>query len=100
LLIHCIYLDTYWLDPQFHDKKRLQIKKPNELESSLQHPPKSIDANLLDRILGSLIGLALGDTLGAHVEFRPHQFLVEHPVTDLQEGGTWGLNKGQVFLKI
>jgi ADP-ribosylglycohydrolase len=47
-----------------------------------------------------LIGLALGDALGAHVEFRPRQYLVENPVKDLQPGGTWGLKKGQVFMKI
>ena len=40
--------------------------------------------------------MSLGDALGAHVEFRPRDFLVEHPVTDLESGGTWGLEKGQV----
>ena len=44
-----------------------------------------------------MIGLALGDALGAHVEFRPYQYLVEHPVKDLQAGGTWGLEAGQVI---
>ncbi len=47
-----------------------------------------------------MIGLALGDALGAHVEFRPRQFLVENPVKDLKPGGTWGLKEGQVFMKI
>jgi hypothetical protein len=98
--MHCIYLDAHWLDPQFHDTKRSKIKKPDELESILEHPSTPIDRNLLDHIRGSLIGLALGDALGAHVEFRPHQYLLEHPVTDLQAGGTWGLTKGQVFIKI
>jgi len=42
------------------------------------------------------MGLVLGDALGAHVEFRPRQYLLEHPVRDLEGGGTWGLNKGQV----
>ena len=90
----------HWLDPQYHDKNRTTIIKPDALESSLEEPPKSIDKNLLDRIFGSMIGLALGDALGAHVEFRPHQYLIEHPVTDLQGGGTWGLKKGQVLQKI
>ena len=59
-------------------------------------PPKTHDdAKLLDRITGSVLGMALGDALGAHVEFRPHEYLVEHPVTDLSSGGTWGLEKGQ-----
>lgn len=43
-----------------------------------------------------MAGLALGDALGAHVEFRPQSYLAEHPVTGLEGGGTWGLLKGQV----
>ena len=62
-------------------------------------PPTPIQPELLNRIQGSLIGMALGDALGAHVEFRPHEYLVEHPVKDLQGGGTWGLTKGQVRLR-
>ncbi|CAF4626817.1 unnamed protein product, partial [Rotaria magnacalcarata] len=42
-----------------------------------------------------MVGMALGDALGAHVEFRPHSFLVSNPVFNLQGGGTWGLEKGQ-----
>lgn len=49
-----------------------------------------------DKICGSMIGLGLGDALGAHAEFKPRSFLEAHPVTDLQSGGTWGLEKGQV----
>jgi ADP-ribosyl-[dinitrogen reductase] hydrolase len=66
----------------------------------MEDPPGKIDPLLLDRIQGSIIGMALGDALGAHVEFRPYQFLQEkdNRVTDLQGGGTWGLEKGQVFL--
>ena len=95
---YCIvYLDRRWLDPQYHDKDCAKIKKPDELKSMMLHPPKSINENVLDRILGSLIGLALGDALGAHVEFRPNQYLRENPVMDLQAGGTWGLVKGQVL---
>ena len=48
-----------------------------------------------DKIISSLVGLAIGDALGASVEFRPHQYLAEHPVNDLQSGGTWGLDAGQ-----
>jgi ADP-ribosyl-[dinitrogen reductase] hydrolase len=47
------------------------------------------------RIQGSLMGLAIGDAVGAPVEFRPHAYLLENEVTDMQSGGTWGLNKGQ-----
>ncbi|CAF0975575.1 unnamed protein product [Didymodactylos carnosus] len=62
----------------------------------MQDPPGSVNEDILDRIQGSMVGMALGDALGAHVEFRPRQYLLEHPVTDLQGGGTWSLNKGQV----
>ncbi|CAF0844524.1 unnamed protein product [Rotaria sordida] len=42
-----------------------------------------------------MIGMALGDAIGAHVEFRPREYLVQYPVTELKGGGTWGLEKGQ-----
>ncbi len=65
----------------------------------MQEPPMDFnDANILNRIEGSMIGMALGDALGAHVEFRPHQYMVANPVKDLEGGGTWGLRKGQVLL--
>jgi hypothetical protein len=63
----------------------------------MEDPHGDIDNNILDRIHGSMIGMALGDALGAHVEFRPRAYLVQNPVTDLMGGGTWGLKKGQVF---
>lgn len=47
------------------------------------------------RIVGSLIGLAIGDAAGAAVEFRPRDYLVANPVKNLQGGGTWGLQAGQ-----
>ena len=43
-----------------------------------------------------MIGMALGDALGAHVEFKSPEYLLVHPVKDLHGGGTWGLSKGQV----
>jgi ADP-ribosyl-[dinitrogen reductase] hydrolase len=64
----------------------------------MEEPLSPIDENILDRIQGSMVGMALGDALGAHVEFRPRQYLIDNPVTDLQPGGTWGLRKGQVLL--
>ncbi|CAF3463498.1 unnamed protein product [Rotaria sp. Silwood1] len=42
-----------------------------------------------------MFGLVVGDALGAHVEFRPHSYLVANPVRDLVGGGTWGLQQGQ-----
>jgi hypothetical protein len=92
-----MFIAMHWLNPRYHDKNETVIMKPEELEFNLNEPPKVVDKYLLDRILGSMIGLALGDALGAHVEFRPRQYLQEYPVTNLQGGGTWGLQKGQVI---
>ena len=63
----------------------------------MKDPPGQINENQLDRVHGSLIGLALGDALGAHVEFCSYEYLHANPVRDLKGGGTWGLKKGQVF---
>ncbi|UJR24094.1 hypothetical protein I4U23_027061 [Adineta vaga] len=51
--------------------------------------------DVCNRIIGSLIGLAIGDALGASVEFRPQQYLVANPVKSMEGGGTWGLEAGQ-----
>lgn len=92
-----MYVDDRWLDPKYHDEKRKVIMKPDRLEVNLKEPPRhAVDKEISNRITGSMMGLVLGDALGAHVEFRPRQYLLEHPVRDLEGGGTWGLNKGQV----
>lgn len=52
---------------------------------------------LLKRITGSMLGMTIGDALGAPLEFRPHDYLLEHPVSDFQAGGRWGLDRGQVL---
>ncbi|CAF0873214.1 unnamed protein product [Adineta steineri] len=85
--------DKQWLDLQYHTADR--IKKPAELEHQMESPPELADEKQLDRIKGSLIGMALGDAVGAHVEFRPYEYLEQNPVKDLVGGGTWGLTKGQ-----
>ncbi|CAF1578441.1 unnamed protein product [Adineta ricciae] len=53
------------------------------------------DNDIIRRIQGSLVGLAIGDAVGAAVEFRPYEYLKEHPVVDMQSGGTWDLQAGQ-----
>lgn len=59
-------------------------------------PPKfRTDDKYIMKIRGSLFGLAIGDALGASVEFRSHDYLLTHPVTDMQSGGTWKLKAGQ-----
>jgi hypothetical protein len=70
--------------------------KPDELEKEMENPPGHIGRDVLDRIHGSMIGLALGDALGAPVASCSRQFLMQNPVTDLKGGGTWSLKKGQV----
>ncbi|CAF3344108.1 unnamed protein product [Rotaria socialis] len=87
--------DKTWIDIQFHDKEKTIVKKPDEFENEMNEPDALINEEILNRIQGSMVGLALGDALGAYVEFRPRQYLVDHPVTDLESGGTWGLTKGQ-----
>ncbi|CAF3409793.1 unnamed protein product [Rotaria socialis] len=89
--------NKFWLDCHFHDVEQTSIMKPDELQISSKDYAhlSSIDDNSLDRIQGSMFGLAIGDALGAHVEFRPRSFLVDSPVTDLKGGGTWGLQPGQ-----
>lgn len=48
---------------------------------------------ILDRFRGSLLGLAIGDAMGAPVEFKsPGTF---KPVTTFQGGGNFGLNRGE-----
>ena len=70
------------------------------IANEIQDPPDKIDEKLLDRIQGSIFGTALGDALGAHVEFRPRQYMRQYPVKELQGGGTWGLATGQVLTPI
>ncbi|CAF0767584.1 unnamed protein product [Adineta steineri] len=73
------------------------VTRIHELDKELTYPPQEkVQKDILDRVLGSLQGLAMGDALGAHVEFRPYHFLEKNPVQDLHSGGTWGLNKGEV----
>jgi hypothetical protein len=91
-----LLVDKPWLNPQYHDEAHQHIKKPDEIENEMDEPPGTIDADILNRIQGSIIGMALGDALGAHVEFRPHEYMVQNPVDNLKGGGTWGLKKGQV----
>ena len=92
-------LDKPWLDLQYSDPSRSTIKRPQDLENEMLEPPSSsVDEHILERIKGSMVGMALGDALGAHVEFRPRLYMMENPVTDLEGGGTWGLKKGQVLL--
>jgi ADP-ribosylglycohydrolase len=51
--------------------------------------------DVCNRIIGSLVGLAVGDALGASVEFRPQQYLAANPVRKMESGGTWGLDAGK-----
>jgi ADP-ribosyl-[dinitrogen reductase] hydrolase len=48
---------------------------------------------LLDRYRGSMMGLAVGDAVGAAVEFMPPGTFA--PLTDMVGGGPFGLNPGE-----
>jgi len=79
-----------------------KLEFPRPEEKILPHniaivwpPTETNDSDALDRITGSLVGLAVGDALGASVEFRPHEYLVANPVREMMAGGTWGLRAGQ-----
>ena len=47
----------------------------------------------LDRVAGSLIGLAIGDAVGTTLEFKPRGTFV--PITDMEGGGPFNLNPGE-----
>ena len=93
LIINFTLVDKLWTEWQISPKTKL-IKIENEMDE----PIGEVDENVLNRVQGSLIGMALGDTLGAHVEFRPHEYLLFNSVKHLEEGRTRGLDKGQVGL--
>jgi ADP-ribosyl-[dinitrogen reductase] hydrolase len=48
---------------------------------------------LIDRIRGALLGLAVGDAVGTSVEFKPRGSFAS--VTDMTGGGPFGLNAGE-----
>lgn len=88
-----------WVDPQYDRDGRILC--PAELEAKMNVPSVDdeddrIDPKIIDRIKGSMMGMALGDALGAHVEFRPFEYLQANPVSDMKGGGTWSLQIGQV----
>ncbi|CAF4193720.1 unnamed protein product [Rotaria sp. Silwood2] len=83
-------LDKSWLNCKFHDDNKQSIMTPEDLEMKLQDPPKSVNHAILNRVKGSMFGMALGDALGAHFKFRSHQYLL-----DLHKEETWDLKNGQ-----
>lgn len=51
-----------------------------------------MDSNIINRARSSFIGLAIGDALGAPLEFKePNTF---EPITDMISGGVHNLNIG------
>lgn len=51
--------------------------------------------NLIKRALGGMYGLAIGDSLGAAVEWKTREYLKEFPVVDLMPSKTHRLDIGQ-----
>ena len=97
--INEFFLVREWLDPRFlldaEGQQRIQMIQ-DLITPAPSQTMNGVDATLLDRITGSMIGLAIGDALGAHVQFRPREYLVANPVGYLKGGGTLGLKSGQV----
>jgi len=63
-----------------------------------KHPGRAIDAGMLSRAQGCLLGQVAGDALGSLVEFKtPGQIREEYPegVRRLVDGGTWDTIAGQ-----
>ena len=63
-----------------------------------KHPGRDIDAGMLSRAQGCLLGQMAGDALGSLVEFQtPEQIRGEYPngVRRLIDGGTWDTIAGQ-----
>jgi ADP-ribosyl-[dinitrogen reductase] hydrolase len=85
------------INEPFTLEKLLNEPQPyNELKRLQDTPLTEADDNeILRRMQGSLVGLAVGDALGASVEFRPNAYMQQHPVSDMLDGGTWGLKAGQ-----
>lgn len=67
-------------------------------EPAALRPPAGALAGQLDRALGAYLGLALGDALGATVEFMtPREIALQHGVHRRISGGGWlKLKAGQV----
>ena len=89
------FLARHWLDLQLSDEN--SIRKPDQFQNRVKHPPEAIGGPILNRIVGSMLGLAVGDALGAHVEYRSHHYLLKRPVTNFCSGRTCGLEKEQVL---
>lgn len=85
-------------DLQFHAGDQQHVVKPNELQIEKKHYPPVIDNDsVLNRIQGSIFGLAIGDAIGAPVKLKPYAYLMTHPTKDFDAGGIYGLQKGQVI---
>ena len=60
--------------------------------------PRAVEDDAVDRAKGCLFGQVIGDNLGGLVEFRKEREIARlYPdgVTDLSDGGQWGLLAGQ-----
>lgn len=54
-----------------------------------------MNETLRDKFRGCLIGLAVGDAIGATNEFKSRDFCRRNPVVDMVGGGCWRLKPGQ-----
>ena len=83
-------LDLFFREMSFRLENNGTLPKDYNLDS-----PLGGDLSGVDRFVGSLLGLSVGDALGACVEFRPRSYLLANPVGEMKGGGTWSLKAGQ-----
>lgn len=58
-----------------------------------EYQPKTNEASLRSRAIGSMLGLAVGDAIGTTLEFSPRDSY--EPLTDMVGGGPFKLKRGQ-----
>ena len=58
-----------------------------------EYQPKTDEASLCSRAIGSMLGLAVGDAIGTTLEFSPRDSY--EPLTDMVGGGPFKLKRGQ-----
>ncbi|CAF2366667.1 unnamed protein product [Rotaria sp. Silwood2] len=87
--INLIYGFGYALvNPDYHDENQKVIVRSHEFESLFHDPSISINANSLNSIQSSVIGLSLSNAFGVYAEFSSNQDVIGYSVTELHVKGT------------
>jgi ADP-ribosyl-[dinitrogen reductase] hydrolase len=88
-----IVLRDFWRKISYPDQntKEYKIQGPESFKDTSKEDLRMLDFK--DRAMGCFVGLVVGDALGAPFEFRPRGSFP--PVTDMQEGGSFHLKRGE-----